>query len=63
MGIEPTFEAWEAAVLPLNHARKAMAGIARPSCIIVSVIVRRHNQVGVGIVSLRYQANNLYARA
>ena len=29
MGIEPTFQAWEAHVLPLNHTRIAPA---RPAC-------------------------------
>ena len=27
MGIEPTYAAWEAAVLPLNYARKCMLGV------------------------------------
>ena len=29
MGIEPTLEAWEAAVLPLNYTRKTMLQMNR----------------------------------
>ena len=30
MGIEPTLEAWEAAVLPLNYTRRTMLLIDEP---------------------------------
>ncbi len=48
MGIEPTYAAWEAAVLPLNYTRNRSAYIASMDCL--EATVRRHSDpVSLGL--------------
>ena len=42
-GIEPSYAAWEAAVLPLNYARGSLPMISRPRAIRQAVPLRSHD--------------------
>ena len=48
MGIEPTLEAWEAAVLPLNYTRIGCPGYARPLRQVCSTFRRSLPGTGTG---------------
>jgi hypothetical protein len=38
MGIEPTSEAWEASILPLNYARPLLANATKPGGVLQEVL-------------------------